>query len=160
MLTPRSVLSNQVGVMWAYTLRDAALPDILVLQVQQFAWSGYPQCLKGLATMTLLCKKEKRKCCLTNFIAASHRELSMEVMHQSSESNFIWCARSKTLPSPSVLYGLRPHKTLKKSDLKNNLILQPKLITHGLLTVDALKSREWGISYCCWRLFFFVCDHM
>lgn len=151
MLTPRSVLSNQVGVMWAHTLCDAELPDILVLQVQQFAWSalkGYLQCLKGLATITT-----------KHFIPASYRELSMEVMHQLSESNLIWCARSKTLPSPSVLYGLHPHKTLKKSDLKNNLISQPKLITHGLLTVDALKSREWGISYCCWRLFF-VCDHM
>lgn len=46
------------------------------------------------------------------------------------------------MPSPSVLGGFRPHKTLKKSDLKNKLISQPKLITHGLLAVHASKSSE------------------
>lgn len=136
--------------MWAYTQCDAGLPDILVLQVQQFAWPAF----KGLLTVPTILgpidSAVQQKCCLAHFVPYSIRELFAGVMHQSSESNLIWCARAKALPSPSVLYGLRPHKTLKKSDLKNNLISHPKLITHGLLAVHASKSKEWGIGNCCW----------
>lgn len=155
-LTPASVQPNQVGVVWVSTLCYAELPAILVLQVQHFtrsALKGQLEHRKGLATMTLLVDK---KMLLDSFY---FHELCMEVIHQSTETNSIWCAWFRTLPSPSILHGLHPHKTLKKSDLKNNLISQPKLITHGLQPVDALKPREWGISFCCCRWFFF-CDHM
>lgn len=141
MLTTGSKLSKQ-AVVWAYTLCDTGLLDILVLQVQKFALAS--------VRAWLHCDIVATKLCLNHFIPAYIRELSMRGIHQSSGSNLIWCAPAKALPSPWALFGLRPHKTLKKSDLKNNLISQPKLITHGLLTVDASKSREWGTGKCCW----------